>query len=464
MKEETLKPEDPSVHQMSYAAECVKIRWQHAPARGMYRDRGFVFEKSGLFSCFDVDKEDVMSKKRLIFASIGLLLLFLSVFGAWMSLKSDSEFEPENSVAETDPKRSQVFVSGNDYKLDKQTKKKHQENENKRNNILDSEEAENNNNNRRDASQIISGGSEEGSPGDIPPDDPGVQSDEEDDGRERDGQEDPEDPEDATNDADKDDDEEKYYEKSEKERKLLPTIKTSLVDGQRFNGKTVSFWVSAKDYKKQNIPAGTADNGDGYFRVYINGVRTTAAGASHTGKTQYRPAVKNGKNIIKITAIDRRGRDRTITRRIYCNTKKTQEKNKTILVTITAPSIGIGVIAGELEIKTYDKEPLSEALRDAFKAAGLTGKWRGDYLVGIRKKGIAAKAGIDDDLRQKLRDLGYTVKDGKANRLFEKDFCDASGWVYTVNGYAPDSGLGSYIIDDGDEVVLRFSLYNGDVG
>lgn len=42
--------------------------------------------------------------------------------------------------------------------------------------------------------------------------------------------------------------------------------------------------------------------------------------------------------------------------------------------------------------------------------------------------------------------------------LYEMDFGDLSGWVYTVNGERPSVGCGAYVLSDGDAVVWEYTL------
>ncbi len=47
-------------------------------------------------------------------------------------------------------------------------------------------------------------------------------------------------------------------------------------------------------------------------------------------------------------------------------------------------------------------------------------------------------------------------------QLYEFDFGDLSGWMYTVNGEFPQQGCGTYIPEDGDQIVFAYSCDLGD--
>lgn len=43
--------------------------------------------------------------------------------------------------------------------------------------------------------------------------------------------------------------------------------------------------------------------------------------------------------------------------------------------------------------------------------------------------------------------------------LYEGDCTKKSGWVYTVNGNQPNVGMSDYVLDDGDNIVVYFTVY-----
>lgn len=407
-------------------------------------------------------KKHKVNRKRILFGVASVLLMLVFIFGIRYSLDRSTPYTPENTVSAMDDARSQVYVSGKDYSLNEHTKKEHKESEKKRSRILEEQAASH----QQTASQKRISDTKGTNPVKKedapkkkpvkkpikPPAPPKAKT--------------PEKPAAPKEEDPDDEDEEDYYKKPESERKVLPTIKTSLRDGVKTKGETISFWVTATDYKKQNIPV--FSNGDGSFNVLLNGTKLTSTGTSGN-KTNFRPAVRDGKNIVKITAVDRRGYKRTITRRVIADTKQEAKPIGTVYVSISAPSLGIGTIASGIAVKITEQEPLHDVLRDAFKARGFSASMSSSYLKGISKSGIAKDAEITDEIRDKCLDMGITVKerekwpDGWKNRLYEKDFTSASGWIYRVNGSTPGVGINAYIPDDGDEIELLFSLYDGDV-
>ena len=43
--------------------------------------------------------------------------------------------------------------------------------------------------------------------------------------------------------------------------------------------------------------------------------------------------------------------------------------------------------------------------------------------------------------------------------LYEGDCTKRSGWVYTVNGDKPNVGMSDYVLEDGDNILIYFTIY-----
>lgn len=445
----------------------------------------------------------IPDRKRIIFCAASVILMLVFVLVIWGLLTDDGPYVPENNVSVMDNARSQVFLGGKKYALNEKTKTEHEESQQERREILAEqrasgqmtaaqrrlaetrEEAQVKTEQKAESESVTSGGNGEttvkskaGKQGTKPEKNRGPKSEKNHDPKPE-NKSDPR-PEQkpvvtpdptpsrpstpsrpASVDPD-DDDEEDYYKKKKKDRDVLPTIKTSLRDGASTKGETISFWVTATDYKNQNIPV--FSNGEGQFAVYLNGTRLTSTGTSGK-KTNFRPLVKDGKNTIKITAVDRKGNKRTITRRVNCAIDEEAKPIGTVYVNISAPSIGLDSIAAGIPVDIYEEEPLVDILRDAFRKEGISSTMSETYLSGISREGIAEGAEISEELLEKAEEYRITVYDredwpkGWEDQLYERDFTNRSGWVYYVNGTMPKIGIGSYIPDDGDEIDLVFILF-----
>ena len=397
-----------------------------------------------------------MDKKRISFTLAALFLLFLAMFGVYSSLNAGGGFEPENEVSEMNEKYSRVFVSGNGYTLDKKTRQQQTKHEKKRNRILSREESED-----REAIRRRSGSStnRDGTPGKNRK--PGNGGDPEDPGGDDPGDRKPQ--EQQTKDPEKQDpDPDPEEEEDPTEKKKRPVIKTNLIDYQT-RGSNFKFWVSCFDHTGRNIPV--FSNGEGHFEVYVNGSRLRSRGTDAQGHTTFAPDWKDGqKNSVVITAFDRKNVKKT--KRLTIRIKGKEAPIGAVSVTVAAPSLGLGTLGGPVDVQISDGDSVYDVLKDAFPKMGLKYEMpqregQGAYLYGISRNGLAKDAVISDEMRQRLRAARITIKDEDnwpVNRLYEKDFTKASGWVYTVNGVSPGVGLSGYTPHDNDEIRLEFIL------
>ncbi|MBO7740293.1 MAG: DUF4430 domain-containing protein, partial [Clostridia bacterium] len=58
----------------------------------------------------------------------------------------------------------------------------------------------------------------------------------------------------------------------------------------------------------------------------------------------------------------------------------------------------------------------------------------------------------------------YSVYVTGISALFEFDYGSTSGWVYTVNEKSPVLACDEYLLQDGDTVVISYTLTLGTVG
>lgn len=437
-------------------------------------------------------------RKRKRYAAASVLLALLFVFAGWSALSSDGAYVPDESLNAADPERSQVYYGGSGYSIDLDVKQEHDEAQEERSKILQ-ERRESHQETK--AQKRMSETREQAEPKEAAPSDapsptpkqtqngtPKASSNAPPDSRpaatpkqaqsstpvqgkpvskpksttpsqKKQKPKEAKDPEKPGKKKDEDD-------TVAKESNKLPTIKTSLIDGRKMKGSPVNFWVKATDYKKQNIPV--FSNDEGHFEVYLNGEQITSTGSSK-GKTSFRADVINGANTIKIIATDKRNKQAKLTVKIRCNTEEPSKIVGSVYVSASAPSLGIGTIFSEQKVEITEQMPLNEILKAAFKEQGISSEMSSNYLAALKKDGIAKDAEITDELRERAQEYRVTLyeredwPDGWKNRLKEKDFCSSSGWVYYVNGDMPDVGIGSFIPEDGDEIELVFQLFDGDM-
>lgn len=384
-------------------------------------------------------------KRKYVILVLGLAALL--AVSAGMILHAQKPYVPVNRVDRMEVSRSQVYLSGKGYTIDKKQAKNHDRVEKARTKKITREEQrkekENSSSRReKDDSSAVKTNTHRGGkePGSGRTDDPEAP--------------DADHPEDVNN-RSRDSDDEKDL--TDEEKAELPIISTSLVNGDEVSGKYRRFWVTATDYKGRNIPVYSV--GDGSFTVSCNGTKLRSTGASEN-KTYFRPALRNGKNTFKITATDRRGKQRTITRWITCDTEKEAEKTGKVQVRVTASIIGLGTLTTQT-VDITEGESVEEILKTALGKGGYNYVITRGYLAAIGRHGITDGWHISEATRKKLEKERATEQDPdkqNRNQIREKDFYNTSGWLYSVNGEIQGVGIGSCVPADGDEIHVFFAL------
>ena len=417
------------------------------------------------------------------------------VLGMVVFLYAQESYVPENRVSSLDEKRSQVYLTGEGYRVDREQEKEHKEIEDRRQKELDKKEDQPQqpevqpttvrkqpepSSNRRNDGQTKSNGNRsgtgerqntKGSGGDA------VKTGKKDSGRtsakENTTRKKPnrttgqgggksttakkpkgEDPEDKRTTRTDDS-------RAQEEREKDPKINTNLIQGERVRGDIKTFWIRVTDYKNRNVPV--FSNEEGEYTVTCNGEMLNSSGSSGD-KTTFRAFLAEGSNEVTIRAWDREGRSATKT--IRFTAQGNREPVGTAKVTIAAPILHLGNI-DSAEVQLYEGDSAKDSIEAALEACGITPSFKDSYLAGIRRSGIARGAWISEKAKDELESLGQTEKNPDKqdpDSITEKNFYEASGWIYVVNGEVPEVGLNSWPMEDEDNLVLVFILYNGMTG
>ena len=397
-------------------------------------------------------------RRRRAFLVAAAAMILLLVCALTFILKGQEEYVPQVQASQLNVERSQVYLTGEGYKLDQKQEKIHQKQEKQREQVQEQKEREQKDSDKTPR-QVRSSTKRAAQAASQKKSDSGKKTNK---SRKKTPKvkkpapknEDPEKP--SGNDPSKPAD----PEKSEEDRAMEPTIKISVASGEVISGTRLDFSVSVKDYKGRNIPV--FSESDGSFLVSCNGESLTSDGADGS-KTWFRTTLQDGRNTISVSAVDREGHEKTKTVSFTGNTSESAEVTGEVYVAISAEVLNLGPFyTGVIQITRGDT--VKDVLEEAFSQAGISPSFHGGYLSGISKNGIAQGAYISDDVRAAMEELRKTEKDPAdqdPNRLKEHDFYDSSGWIYSVNGTFPDKGMGSYKLEDGDELYLIFSLADG---
>lgn len=242
-----------------------------------------------------------------------------------------------------------------------------------------------------------------------------------------------------------------------------PTVQTDLQDGQKSSRSSFSFYVIAKNSDGDNLSAA-------FLTVNGNGERLYST--EDTGsRIYYHISLKDGENKVSIKATDKNGQSTSVSYTIYrTDSQDTEAAAGTITFSVQASVLGLGYLVAPEKVAFYKGEQLTEVFARAMDASGYTYTnggtlYNGFYLTGVGKSGITDGFAIPADLMKKLETVGFTQADYHEDVIAEHDFSYDSGWMFSINGKYPVSGMSSYYPNDSDVVKIRFTLYNGeDIG
>lgn len=389
-----------------------------------------------------------MGRQR-IFLIIAAAMTLLFVSAGALLLHGQEEYVPPNQVSGLDAARSQVFLTGDGYQLDRQQEKNHQKIEKEREKKIKE-------NPEKVMKRVLRAGSPTASAKKVRSDQGKRKSDR---GTQARTPSRPasQEPSRKPSKPDRPTEKTPTSTQSEEERAVKPVIRISIADGEEVRGKRLDFTVTVKDYKGRNVPVFSED--DGSFQVVCNGMDLYSTGVNGD-KTAFRTDLLEGENQITVIASDREGHEERETVHFIGLTSEQAEVTGQVYVCIQAPVLNLGVIF-DAYIEITSGDTAKDVLEQAFDQAGITPTFSGGYLAGISRSGIAEGAWVSDDIRAELEERSKTEKDPDKqdrNRLKEHDFYDSSGWIYCVNGEFPERNVGSYPMANRDELFLIFQL------
>ncbi len=416
-------------------------------------------------------------RKRFMIAALTMIVAFAVVSA--MFLRGQEPYEPPAPAAGVDVQRSQVYVTGSGYEIDKEREKTHKGEEKKKEEQQsekqkEPEKAQPRSSGKTDSAKRIRDSRSKDSPPSSNPSGPSKPSKPKAPTKSPESPKKPnrpktgptgspkvdptsgpraEDPDDPTEGGGGPGGEDL----PEEERAKKPTIRISVASGERISGQRLDFTVRVTDYKGRNIPVFSED--DGSFTAVFNGEPLVSIGVS--GKeTAFRAALAQGDNEIYVSAVDREGNTNARAVRFTGDTSAEAEVIGQVYVSVQAPILHLGTIC-EATVDTHSGDTAKDVLEEVFAGAGIRPTFKDSYLAGIGRTDIAAGAWVDDETRAIMEELRKTEKDPNKqdrNKLKEHDFYDSSGWIYNVNGEFPEKSLGSYKMEDGDALYLIFQL------
>ena len=238
-----------------------------------------------------------------------------------------------------------------------------------------------------------------------------------------------------------------------------PLIRTNLKENGIYNQATLNFDVWVTNYRGKALAYSDME-------VMVNGSPADYIGEMN--RQTYSTQLRSGANTINIKITDEYQYTVRKTYTVFYQTGKGR-----ITISLEAGTIGIPYLIKPKEIDVESGISLSHVLDEYLRSEGFTYTYTGNlddgfYLAKIHKKNLIKGYKIPADLASKIKkdellfdENGFESLDD----LGEIDFCQGSGWMYSINGLYSSYGFNKAYVQDGDTVRIRFTLaYGKDIG
>ncbi len=234
-----------------------------------------------------------------------------------------------------------------------------------------------------------------------------------------------------------------------------PVIHTNLKDMGVYNNPVVNFDVWLTDYRGKPLAYNNAD-------IKVNGEKADYVG--EMDRQTYRTTLRAGANTIEIKIKDKY---QYTVKKNYTLYYKSGSGKATM--SLEGGTIGKKYFIVPTEVEIEPGVPLSYVLVDFLEANGFSCSYVGSldegfYLAKISKKNMIKGYKIPDDLKAFIIEDALIFDENSYESidcLGEFDFCQGSGWMYSINGLYSSYGFNKAFVQDGDVVRVRFTLAYG---
>ncbi|MBR6800185.1 MAG: hypothetical protein IKM61_00335 [Eubacteriaceae bacterium] len=248
-----------------------------------------------------------------------------------------------------------------------------------------------------------------------------------------------------------------------------PDIETNLDDWQGYiKTQDFTFHVKATNY-----------NGGVIFSNHIQVKMDGKVVKNPTGSSVFeyvlhfdRPNVGDvGYHTISVLAWDDEGNSRFVKYNVEYYAEDEGAVIGKAKIVIDATTVGLGIIDSD-RFDIVQGQPAAATLLAMLDEYGYDCRYsgtveRGFYVRSLVRAGTFYGAKIPEKLREKLilDEIAFS-EPCSGDSLGEFDFTMGSGWLYSINGTLfPGKGLSEYYLNDGDTLIMRFTLAWGkDVG
>ena len=256
----------------------------------------------------------------------------------------------------------------------------------------------------------------------------------------------------------------KYVPKATKETE--PVLKyINVSDGMEINGETFTLNIRAEDYQGNPIYY------DG-MTVKLNDKKIQYRWSSDN--VSYQLKLKTGKNSLDVRLTDQDGRYKDFSYELKCTYIEKGTKIGEATVSVDAKVLHLGMLIHSKKADIGYGDTVADIVDKVLKAEGYSYESSGSlssgfYLSAINRSGITRGWSIDDGLLKEIEEDGLQLNRDpdtdqfiySKNSLGQLDFCQGSGWMYSVNGKYLSYGMSDYKPKDGDEIRIRYTLSYG---
>lgn len=233
-------------------------------------------------------------------------------------------------------------------------------------------------------------------------------------------------------------------------------------DGISVKGNTFTLNIKSEDFMGNRIYHDK-------IKVSLNGTVYPYSWVSEY--TSYLLYLNSGANTLNIRIYDNDGRYSDYMYTINCTYAADGEKIGLFTFSIDANVLGIGDIVKNASVEIRQGENAAGAVvrfleENGYGFSNGGSIEQGFYLSEISKQGIAANVNIPADLRSFIdNDRLVWTNQSSIDSIEENDYCQGSGWMFSINGIFSGTSLSDIILNDGDVLRMRYTLaYGKDIG
>lgn len=207
-------------------------------------------------------------------------------------------------------------------------------------------------------------------------------------------------------------------------------------------------------------------------RIYYDGITVLLNGTTvnynwTSEYTSYLLYLVDGTNSINIRITDKDGRYTDYSYKITCEIVPEGTEIGRVTISVDANVLGLGYIVAPCDYPIHEGETGAEFITSFLTDKGIGYNYAGAldngfYLARISDSGITRGYNIPAALVEEINADGLEWKDQiYENSLGEFDFCQGSGWVYSINGSFTGFSMSDAVLKDGDTLCIRFTLAYG---